>query len=136
MSTCYAYAFDDKAWSDAYDILNAQSLKVTEWKDTKIKGTITAEDAGLLFTSIPYDPGWSIYLDGKEIEPGKICDDALIGVSITPGKHTVEFSYIPQGFIPGIIISIISILLLVFIAKREDFILWYDNRKRSKTLEQ
>ncbi len=135
VSSCYAYAFDQDVWQAAFDELNSQPLEVTEWKDTKIVGTVEVEDTGLLYTSIPYEEGWSVYVDGQEVKPGKICNDALIGVSITPGKHTIEFSYIPKGFIPGIIINIVCIALLVFLVKREDILLWYDNRKRGKTLK-
>ncbi len=136
ISSCYAFAFDEDAWQSAFDVLNSQPLKVTEWKDTKIKGTIDVKDAGLLYTSIPYEEGWSIYVDGKKVEPGKICKDALIGISVIPGKHTIEFSYVPKGFIPGIIITFISLVLLIFLVKREKILLWMDNKKRSKTLNK
>lgn len=136
ISTCYAFAFDEDVWQQAFDIMNSQSLKVTEWKDTRITGTIDVEDAGLLFTSIPYEEGWSVYLDGNEVEPGKICKNALIGISVTPGKHKVEFSYCPKGFVPGLLITIFSIVLLVFLVKREDLLLWWDNKKRNKTLKK
>ena len=136
VSTCYAFAFDEDVWQEAFDILNSQPLKVSEWKDTYIKGTVDATNAGLLYTSIPYEEGWTIYLDGNEVEPGKICKDALIGISVTPGKHTVEFSYTPKGFVPGIIITFVSLILLVFLVKREKILLWFDNRKRSKSLNK
>lgn len=136
ISTCYAFAFDEDAWEEAYEVLNSQPLKVTEWKDTKIEGTVDAKQSGLLYTSIPYEEGWTVTLDGNEIEPSKICKDALIGISITPGKHTIEFSYCPKGFVPGIIITIISIIALVLLARREKILLWYDNKKRSKSLNK
>ena len=136
VSSCYAFAFDEDAWEQAFDILNSQPLKVTEWKDTKITGTVDVDEAGLLYTSIPYEEGWSIYLDGNEIEPGKICKDAYIGISVTPGKHKIEFSYCPKGFVPGIIIAIFALVLLVILTKREKILLWIDNKKRSKTLNK
>ena len=136
VSTCYAYAFDQDAWQQAFDLLNSQPLKVTEWKDTKITGTVDVENAGLLYTSIPYEEGWSIYLDGNEVEPGKICKDSLIGISVTPGKHTVEFKYTPKGFVPGLLITLFSIVLLVFLVKRERLLIWFDNNKRKKSLNK
>ena len=135
VSTAYAYAFDEEAWQEAFDILNSSPLNVTEWKDTEITGTVDAKEAGLLFTSIPYEEGWSITIDGNEVEPGKICKGALIGISVTPGKHTIEFSYCPKGFVPGIIITLVSLVLLIVLAKREKWLLWFDNKKRKKTLD-
>lgn len=132
VTTCYAYAFDEDAWQEAFDVLNSQPLKVTEWEDTKITGTVDATNAGLLYTSIPYEEGWTIYLDGNEVEPGKICKDSLIGISVTPGKHKVEFSYCPKGFVPGLIISLVSLIVLVLIANREKIMALIEDKKRKK----
>ena len=132
VTTCYAYAFDEDAWQEAFDVLNSQPLKVTEWEDTKITGTVDAKNAGLLYTSIPYEEGWSVYLDGNEVEPGKICKDSLIGISVTPGKHTVEFSYCPKGFVPGLIISILSLIILVLLANREKIMALIEDKKRKR----
>ena len=136
VSTCYAFAFDEDVWQKAFDVLNSQQLKVTEWEDTKISGTVDAKKAGLLYTSIPYEEGWSIYIDGNEVEPGKICKDALIGISVTPGKHTVEFKYIPKGFVPGLLITFFSLLVLIFLVKREYIFAWITNNKRKKSLQK
>ena len=136
VSACYAFAFDEDVWQKAFDELNKSPLKVTEWDDTKIIGSVNAEESGLLYTSIPYEEGWTIYLDGSEVDPGKICKDALIGITVPSGKHTIEFSYTPKGFVPGIVITLFSLVLLVILANQEKMLLWYDNKKRKKTINQ
>ncbi len=135
VTSCYAYAFDEDTWQKAFDELNAQPLKVSEWKDTKITGSIDVKDEGLFYTSIPYEEGWSVYVDGEEIEPGKICDKSLIGFAIPQGKHKIEFSYNPKGFVPGLLITLLSLIILIALVKREKFMLWLDNRKRKSTLD-
>ena len=132
----YAYAFDEDAWQKAFDALNSQPLKVTEWDDTKITGTVDVTKPGLLYTSIPYEEGWSVYVDGEKIETSKICNDAFIGFSVMPGKHNVEFSYTPKGFIPGILITLGSLIVLIIIVKFNSIMVWIDNRKRGKSLKK
>ncbi len=113
LSNCYAYAFDQDAWNTDYELLNSQPFNVESFSDTKITGTVTADVTGMMYTSIPYDSGWKVYVDGNKVKPTKICDDALLGVMVTPGTHKIEFKYCPKGFVPGIIITIISLLVLL-----------------------
>ena len=56
----YAASYDDDVFQQAYDILNSNTYDITEFTDTKITGTVNAEEDGLMFTSIPYNAGWSV----------------------------------------------------------------------------
>ena len=85
-------------------ILNRYPLQVTRWTDTRLEGEVNAEQAGALFTSIPYDKGWSVAVDGVKQEPGKIFD-TFLSVEIPQGRHTVSLSYEPVGLRLGFGIS-------------------------------
>ncbi len=73
----------------------------------ELEGKIDAGTDGVLFTTIPYDKGWNIWVDGEEVNPVMI-DGAFIAVPIMPGRHTVALSYTPEGLVAGLIISILS----------------------------
>lgn len=113
-SVCYAYAFDSDAWNADYEALKAHGYDITSFSDTKIEGTITALEAGIMYTSIPYEKGWSAYVDGEKVDTTPICGDSLTGVFVNPGKHTVTFKYTPSGFVIGLLLTIISILVLFY----------------------
>lgn len=113
ISSCYAYAFDNDAWSYDYELLNANPYTVSEYSDTKITGTVTSAEQGIMYTSIPYDKGWSVYVDGIESAITPICDGAQIGVLVDSGTHEVTFKYKPQGLGSGILISILSLLVFL-----------------------
>ncbi len=68
-----------------------------------------------MITTIPYDKGWKILVDGVE-QPAVKMLDSFIGVRLTPGSHTIEMSYRPEGLDIGLMISIGSAVLLLFIA--------------------
>ena len=68
-----------------------------------------------MFTSIPYDEGWKILVDGKEQKPEKILD-SFVGIWLSAGSHTVAMEYTPKGLIPGALISGGSAVLLALIA--------------------
>ena len=75
-----------------YDILNASTLKLTTFKNTYIAGTIDCDRTGVLYTSIPQNGNWSATVDGKPVEIVAI-GDAMVGLLLSKGTHTVAFTY-------------------------------------------
>ena len=99
------------------DILKLRQgkLNVEEYTDERIKGSITIpKDKPLLYTSIPYDRGWHLFVDGQST-PTKEVIGGFLGADLKEGKHEIELIYKPVGFKFGMFISIISVLCLVFI---------------------
>lgn len=111
----YAYAFNEENFIDAYEQLNGNVLELDKFEDTYVSGVIDAGDGGMLYTSIPYDAGWSVYVDGVKTETVAI-KGAELGVLLEAGVHTVEFKYFPVGLLPGSVISVISLLIIISIA--------------------
>lgn len=109
---CYVYTMDVDKWNEIYNDFNEQSLNVTEYSDTKIEGTVTAKTDGVLMTSIPYEKGWSAYVDGEKVDIFDI-NSAFCAINLSAGEHTVVFKYIPAGFIIGNVVCIISIAALI-----------------------
>lgn len=100
----FAYTVDQDVLDAGYERLNNGALNVTSFSDTKIEGTINVAENSYLYSSIPYDEGWSIYIDGEKAETFEV-GTALLGTTIKPGEHTVEYRYSPGGLKYGIIIS-------------------------------
>lgn len=100
----YAYTVDTDVLEKGYEKLKNNSLEITSHSDTRIEGTITVDEDGYLYTSIPYDEGWNVYIDGEKAETFEL-GEALLTTPIKHGEHTVEFKYSPRGMNYGIIIS-------------------------------
>ena len=119
----YAVTLDQESFDKGYNQLKADSLNVSKFDETEIEGTIKASKAGILYTSINYDSGWTVTIDGQEVSKDQIVsigDDALLGVYISEGEHTVSFKYVPQGLLLGCSISALTVvifLLLITIMK-------------------
>ncbi len=110
------YRFSEEGLAEVYDRLSAVPWELSNWTgDTYLKGTIACQENGLMMTTIPYDKGWKILVDGVE-QPAVKMLDSFIGVRLTPGSHTIEMSYRPEGLDIGLMISIGSAVLLLFIA--------------------
>ena len=107
-------SFNREKFIEGYNKLKNNTLTLSEFENTHFKGTVTADEDCLLFTSIPYDRGWKITLDGNPVSEKDVIaiDDAYISIPLTKGEHTVEFDYFPQGLKAGVCISALTALCL------------------------
>lgn len=105
----YSYFIDKEAYEEAYNYFNQGAYQITHSSDTKIEGTVYAPQYSVLYTSIPYDEGWHVYVDGKKTDIFPV-GDAVIGLEMAQGQHTVEFKYTPAGLKLGGAITIASLL--------------------------
>ena len=100
---------DDAVFQQGYEILNASTLELTKFKDTKVEGTISCNRDGLLYTSIPQNGNWHVYVDGEEVET-RLVGDAMIAVDLTAGEHEITFRYRNKAFTAGLIVTILCAL--------------------------
>ncbi len=90
----YFYYYDEERLQEAYKILAGHQMKITGMEGDTIEAVVTAdEDMPVLFTSIPYDDGWKVSVDGERIETFSVLDGAFLAVELAPGEHTLIFTY-------------------------------------------
>ncbi len=94
----------------------------SEYKDDDITGKITTlKDNRTILTTIPYDAGWEVYVDGERVETTEAVN-ALVAFEIADaGEHTIRFLYRPVTFKLGITVTIIAIagfVLIIIFEKR------------------
>ncbi len=114
----YFYYLDEEMFKEAIDELKQNPLEIEHFEEHHLKGTITTDEDGVMFTSIAWEPGWTVYVDGEKVEPVKLVD-ALIGVPLTEGTHTIEMKFFPAGMKLGIIVSLVGIITVIVIALYE-----------------
>lgn len=106
--------FNWNAFEQAYKILSEKQMNTSVFEDGYVKGTINLEEAGLMFTSIPYDKGWTVFVDGKETDI-KTVANAFIAVPLEAGSHTIEFEYFPPGLKIGILITVLGWIVMALL---------------------
>ncbi len=84
---------------------------------TDIKADIIADTDGFLYTSIPYDAGWQIKVNGEEIQTQKFID-TFLAVPLDEGENKIEMSFSPIGFKIGALLSILFMLLTITYLKK------------------
>ena len=129
-----AFTIDHEKFVKGYNNLKSGQLEYTQFDDTLIKGTFSAEENEILYTSVPYDESWQIYVDGKKVNKENVfaISDALIGINVTEGEHEITFIYEAQGLHECIIISaLFVIILLVFYVLSKRKLLFFKNKKKT-----
>ena len=106
--------YDNAVFEAFYNEVKDQQLVIEDYSSTHVKSFIDVTESGLLFTSIPYDEGWTVKVDGQEVET-KSVDGTLLYIELENGHHTIEMNYMPGGFIPGLILTLGSCLIFAVI---------------------
>ena len=124
-----AAILDETLFRQGYDALSASVLELTSFSNTQVSGTINCLHDGVLYTSIPQNGNWFAEVDGKIVETVTI-GDAMVGLLLAKGQHTIRFIYKNPSFDLGWKISLGCLLLfggVYFVFYRPSF-----SRKKGK----
>lgn len=96
--------------------LGQQPFIVDSYDSTHVKGHITVNEPGTFVLSVAYEPGWTLKVDGEEVEIEPY-DEMFISARLGAGKHIIEISFFPAGFKAGIVISLLSLAAFLAILR-------------------
>ena len=90
------------------------SVKITDYQDEIISAEVNASGNNFLFLGNTYLPtGWKAYIDGEKTKIYRV-NHGFMGITVPPGKHTIEFKYAPISFYISKYLSLIlSSLVLI-----------------------
>lgn len=71
-----------------------------------------ADHERAMLTSIPFDAGWTVQIDGQKAEIKKVLD-GLLGIVVPANARTIEIAFLPYGFQTGAFLSAISLFLFM-----------------------
>lgn len=129
-----AFTVDHEKFIEGYNKLKDGQLEYTEFDETSIKGNFVAEKDEILFTSIPYDESWNVYIDGKPVNKSDIfaISGGLLGINVTEGNHDIRLVYEAQGLKECSVISaLFVIILLIFYILSSNEMLFFKNKKKN-----
>ncbi len=144
--TFAAAKIDMEKFEEAYDIIKSNGTFVMDsFEETSFSGTMNVtNDNNVLWTSIPYDESWNIYLDGELLtytetdeETGEVITEGdvfklgggLIGINADKGEHTIEFEYKANGLSTGIKLTVIGVIALLLVAVFKKWVLPLTEKK-------
>lgn len=132
----YYLAFLDEAvFKYSHERLSENVLDVSEYSNGKVKGNVrSTSEKTVLFTSIPYDEGWNLCINGKKQDYIPLLDETFIGIELDePGEYEIELSYsvgwLNYGFVMTGVGVVILVAYILFEKKRGKKFLYEKNEK-------
>lgn len=110
----YAYTLNIPAFEEAISLIRKKSMTIENFTDTSIRGHVDAASDGLMVMSIPFDKGWHVKVDNQEIKTQAV-DNSLLSFELLRGSHKIELWFFPQKLFAGLMITLVSVLVLIFL---------------------
>ncbi len=80
---------------------------------SEISGSVNdAKDGQYLFLSVPFDKGFECTINGEKAEIYRAFG-GFMAVRLDEGNNDIKFTFVPQGFRPGMLLTIAGLLLAV-----------------------
>ena len=117
----FIYTLDYDVFTDAMTRLQAGNVQIDpeNYRETYLPGTVTTEKENqLIMTTIPFDKGWHVIVDGQLVETFEV-SNALVAYRIPEaGEHSVHMIYCPKELVIGVAITVVAVivffLLIIF----------------------
>ncbi|GAB4448916.1 MAG: hypothetical protein OHK0036_05130 [Bacteroidia bacterium] len=94
------------------DTLSAEHLQLETFSQNFIQGKIKVNANKLLYLSIPYDTGWHIQLNGKDIQAFRI-NGGMTGIYLPKGEYTLTMEFHLPYASKGLIMSFAGLLVII-----------------------
>ncbi|MBR3622763.1 MAG: YfhO family protein [Selenomonadaceae bacterium] len=108
------YRVNEDVLKEASKYADQNAAVVELFEDNHIILHANAKGDSLLFTTIPKDKGWKIFVDDEKTY-GQIIEGVFIGIPLKQGEHRIEFIYKLPGKEAGIICSLLSLITLLYV---------------------
>ena len=107
--------FDEEAFARQFSGIDTDNIEIHEADDGYISFAADVKDGEMILTSVPYEKGWSCYVDGarSEVIP---YEEALISIDAQPGTHEIVLKFTPPGIKAGALLSLIGFAGLISVA--------------------
>ena len=116
----YFYTIDEADLTRATNILQAGGINLTRADDDHFCGTLTAtEGFTTVQTTIPYDAGWQIEVDGAAVTGYQTMDAMLAFDLPDAGTYEITLRYRPSIYTVGLLASLAALLLFAAIVTLE-----------------
>ncbi len=105
MNEDYFFSMDTDLFKETFNRLKEGNMNITSFEEDHFEGTVyVPEGKSVLYTSVVFDEGWIVTVDGDEKELIKT-NDALLAIEIEEGEHEISFRYLPKCYTVGSTVS-------------------------------
>lgn len=92
--------------------LRKDTLTITQFKESHIKGTINLSAPKILYFSMPYDEGWHATVNGADARL-YVVNAGMTALKLPAGKSDVDLHFEPRMVKQGTMLSLVGILAFI-----------------------
>lgn len=118
------YSMNETILQQTLELLSGTHLENVKVTSNTIAGNLTLEEAGRLILSVPYEDGWTVWMNGEKVE-GELFGGCLMAFDLEPGTYDISMKYRAKGADAGILVSLAGMALFAVI-------LFADRRKHGR----
>lgn len=122
-----AASLSEKHLDAAAKFYEEHGLKDQVVSSNVITGTYSNPDPQTMVFTVPYDAGWSAYVNGRSV-PVSAWQNALVSIPLDAGDNTVRLVYQPVGLDQGLWVSALGVLLSAGLLLRP----WFRKKRGSR----
>lgn len=108
----YFYYEDLPTLSVATDSILKDGVTIEKQASSHLTGQVNSEHEGYLLFTIPYDPGWKLWIDGAKVDTEPVMG-TFLAAPVSSGTHSYTLRYIPQGFTSGCVLTFLAVIAIV-----------------------
>ena len=106
------YALDTDLYRDVFTRLAEGNYRIERAEEDFFDGKITTKEKdATVLTTIPYDKGWIVEVDGKEVDTYETVDALLTFRIESEGEHQLTLRYFPHVYKTAITLFVIGLVL-------------------------
>ena len=106
----FFFQIDEELFMSTMTTLADSQFIIESYTEDALYGTINVpEHRKFIFTSIPYDAGWVVKIDGKVVETAPALNALMGFFAPSSGEHTLSLEYRPDCVRYGVISCIVGI---------------------------
>lgn len=116
-SQCLFYALNIDVFEEGIERLQSRQFTPGVFEDGRVEGAYNAEEQTDLVLSIPYDKGWNVTIDGKEVALSPAFGGGMSQIQVPEGSHRIEMRFQSPGFTVGCAASIAALAACLVVAR-------------------
>jgi hypothetical protein len=93
------------------------SVRIVSYLPQRMTLEVEAAEPAVVAISVTAWPGWKLEIDGGKARFLSY-NHAFLGFRVSPGRHRAELRYLPDSFLAGSVISLVTLVIGVFLLRR------------------
>jgi|GEM_PF-6125727 len=101
---------DESSFSSLIERSGENAVKIDTFDDGLIKAHVSLDKSRYCFFSVPFEKGWTASINGAPVNITEFY--GMMALPLSSGDNDIVLTYKPVGIIPGVVTSVLGLVIL------------------------